>query len=51
MTDMTDTTEIQDDASRADASRTDGDARRRTRAEERADSVPTPSRIELAERI
>ena len=31
--------------------KTDGDARRRTRAEERADSVRTPSRSELLERL
>ena len=46
MTDLTDTTELHDDPAR-----TDGEARRRTRADERADAVPTPSRSELAERI
>ncbi len=43
---MTDTTEVHDGAPAAD-----GEAPRRTRAEERAEAVRTPSRIELAERI
>ena len=43
MTDQTDTT--------ATAQPNDGDGRPRTRAEERADAVRTPSRAELAERI
>ncbi len=43
---MTDTTELHDNAPP-----TDGEARRRTRAEERAEAVHTPSRAELAARI
>lgn len=43
---MTDTTELHDEAAPSD-----GEARRRTRADERADSILTPTRIELAERI
>ncbi|MFN2484721.1 MAG: nucleotide exchange factor GrpE [Candidatus Limnocylindria bacterium] len=47
MTDKTDTS----NARPAAASASDGDSRRRTRAQERAESVRTPSRAELAERI
>ena len=43
---MTDTTEVKDTAAPSD-----GEPRRRTRAEERAEGVHTPSRTELAERI
>ena len=42
MTDTTDTTA---------AAQPDGETRNRTRAEERADAVRTPTRVELAERI
>ncbi|MDQ3879901.1 MAG: nucleotide exchange factor GrpE [Chloroflexota bacterium] len=47
MTDKTDTPH----ATRAPDSPTDGEPRRRTRAQERADAIRTPSRAELAERI